>query len=290
MSSMKVMLFGALGMLGCDLSTELTKNGVTVIPITKKICDITKIEDVILTIQSEPAIDYVINCAAYTNVDLAETEQELANLINGEAISHLLKACKKYEIPFVHISTDYVFDGTKKHSAYIETDVCKPINAYGYSKWIGEQHCLNSTNHYYIFRVQWLYGVNGHNFIKTMTELMSKKQELSIVADQWGSPTSTVSLARYIIHVLAKKPAYGIYHCTDKGVTTWYEFATEIGKQIGYTGLIKPVKSVTLSRPAKRPKNGRLNCQKLITSTKLNQINWQEMVMQYLDKIKIKEN
>ncbi len=287
---MKVIILGALGMLGYDLSKELTNNGITVIPISRQDCDISKKEAIYNMIESQGDIDYVINCAAYTKVDLAESEQELATIINGEAVDHMLKACNKKQIPFVQLSTDYVFDGTNKDNAYVETDPCKPINVYGYSKWLGEQYCLNSTNDYYIFRVQWLYGNNGSNFIKTMKQLMNDKQELSIVADQWGSPTSTVSLARYITHVLIKKPAYGIYHCTDNGVTTWYEFAKEIGKQIGYTGLIKPVQSEAFSRPAKRPKNGRLNCQKLVTSTKLKLENWQEMVTQYLDKNKMKEN
>ena len=285
---MKVIILGALGMLGYDLSKELTNNGITVIPISRQDCDISKKEAIYNMIESQGDIDYVINCAAYTKVDLAESEQELATIINGEAVDHMLKACNKKQIPFVQLSTDYVFDGTNKDKAYVETDLCNPINAYGYSKWLGEQHCLNNTNNYYIVRVQWLYGNNGDHFIKTMTQLMRKKQELEIVDDQWGSPTSTISLARYITCMLQERPPYGIYHCTDDGLTTWYTLAKEIAKHIGYTGLIKPVTSEKFGRSAKRPKNGRLNCQKLETNIKINRIHWKEMVKQSLLEYKTK--
>ncbi|RAP27123.1 dTDP-4-dehydrorhamnose reductase [Candidatus Marinamargulisbacteria bacterium SCGC AG-333-B06] len=279
---MKVLLLGATGMLGTDLHKQLASQNIIVIPLSSQDYDLKNKEDIETAILSQKDLDYVINCAAYTQVDQAESEQELAHLINAVAVEKMVKACKKKQIPFVQLSTDYVFDGTNKDHAYVETDSCQPINTYGYSKWLGEQHCLNNINNYYIFRVQWLYGDKGHHFIKTMIQLMHEKQVLKIVADQWGSPTSTTSLARYITQVLQEKPSYGIYHCTDEGVTTWYTFAKEIAKHIGYTGAIKPVTSEQFVRPAKRPKNGRLNCRKLANSTKIKRSHWKEMLKQYL--------
>ena len=282
------MLWGATGMLGTDLHKQLASQNIIVIPLSSKEYDLRKKADIETAILSQKDLDYVINCAGYTQVDEAESKQELARLINAVAVEKMAKACEKKQIPFVQLSTDYVFDGTNKDKAYVETDLCNPINAYGYSKWLGEQHCLNNTNNYYIVRVQWLYGNNGDHFIKTMTQLMRKKQALEIVDDQWGSPTSTISLARYITRILQERPPYGIYHCTDDGVTTWYTLAKEIAKHIGYTGLIKPVTSEKFGSSAKRPKNGRLNCQKLETNIKINRIHWKEMVKQFLLEYKTK--
>ena len=280
---MNVLLFGSSGMLGYDLNKSLSKAGVTVFSLTRQDCDVSNEEAIFFMLESHKNIDYVINCTAYTKVDLAETEQELANLINAKAVLYLAKACKRYKIPFVHFSTDYVFDGSRTNYAYLETDPCDPINAYGYSKWLGEQHCINTLSDYYLFRVQWLYGTNGPNFVKTMVSLMQTKQELTIVSDQWGTPTATASLADYVTYVLLNKPDFGIYHCTDLGNASWYDFATSIASKINYTGTIHPVDSNHFIRPAKRPKNGILSCEKLDAKTTLKRYHWKDMLANYLN-------
>ena len=280
---MKVIVFGSNGMLAKDLIKEFQDHQIKVVPITRKQCDISNKSMVLQTIQSESDVDFIINCTAYTQVDLAETNYDQARVINSDAVSFLIDASIVTSIPLVHFSTDYVFDGKKLSQPYTENDTCNPINAYGYSKWLGEQQFQKNNLSYYIFRVQWLYAHQGHNFINSMKPLMQEKQELSIVSDQWGSPTYTANLASYVRQVLMLKPEYGLYHCTDHGYTTWYEFAKEIADYVGYEGVIKPISSELFARPAKRPKNGRLNCAKLETLATIKRQDWKESLKNFFN-------
>ena len=222
----KVLLIGADGMLGGELEERLKKKyevvGTTL--ETLDICDknavINKVKEV------EPY--FIINCAAYTNVDGCEVNYDLANKVNGLALENIADAAKTANSTVIHISTDYVFDGKLDiEKVYTEDMVTKPVSAYGKTKLLGEQN-IKKAEKYYILRTAWLYGIRGKNFVKTMLKLSKEKDSVSVVCDQHGSPTSTTSLCEIIEQIMEKEPEYGIYHSTCEGFTTWYEFTCKI--------------------------------------------------------------
>ena len=278
---MTIVIIGATGMLGTALSRRCTLAGLTTINCSSKTLNITNKSAVNKFFSNLKNIDAIINCAAYTNVDKAEEEPEQANTLNGTAVGYLAEAAAKKNAIFIHLSTDYVFDGALS-TPYTETHTCNPINAYGYSKWLGEEACKKHTNNYYILRVQWLYGQNGNHFIKTMLSLMQTKTSLSVVNDQIGSLTSVESLAGYIISILQKKPAFGCYHISDAGYASWYDITKELAKLTDYSGSIQPVSSTKFPRPAKRPLDSRLDCSKFIAALGPIQAKWQQQLELYL--------
>lgn len=200
--------------------------------------------------------NFVINCAAYTAVDTAETDIDNAFRINSAAVSNLSIICQKHEIPIIHISTDYVFDG-QNHKPYTEKDETNPKNVYGKSKLEGEE-TLKDYNKSIIIRTSWLYSAYGNNFVKTIMKLLKEKPLISVVFDQIGSPTYAQDLAIAIFEIIDRyyltKDFYGgIYHFANEGVCSWYDFAFEIAKQINSKCEILPVTSDQFPRPAKRP-------------------------------------
>ena len=245
----KVLVTGANGMLGQDLCPILEENGYDVVETDVQTLDITNPKMVDEVIGKEKP-DFVIHCAAYTNVDKAEEDIETARLLNASGTENIAKACKKYDAPMVYISTDYVFDGQGKEP-YKPIDKTAPLNNYGLTKWEGEEAVRNNLEKYYICRTSWLYGHYGKNFVETMISL-ADKPELKVVDDQVGCPTWTVDLSDAIVKILETKP-YGTYHTCGGGSTSWYGFAKEIFEQAGLIVNLKPCTTEEFPRLAKRP-------------------------------------
>ena len=228
---------------------------------------------------------FIINCAAFTNVDGCETNFEIANKVNGLAVENLALAAKENDATFIQISTDYVFDGKMDvEKAYTEDMETGPVSAYGRTKLLGEQNAAKAEK-YYILRTAWLYGKLGKNFVKTMLGLSEKMDEISVVNDQNGSPTSTTTLCEIIEAVMEKEPAYGIYHSTNEGFTTWYDFTVKIMELAGRKTKINPISSEKYKEmyPAStdRPKNSKLSKEKL-HSIGIYPKSYEEALEQYL--------
>ena len=263
---MKVLVTGATGMLGSDLCPMLEDAGFDVIETTIEELDITD-EQNVKDLLNDVKPDYVIHCAAYTNVDKAEEEPDKAELVNGVATKYIATACKENESVLIYISTDYVFDGTK-NTPYEPEDQTTPVNSYGLSKLHGEQAVEENCDRYYILRTSWLYGHHGKNFVETMISL-ADKPEVMVVNDQIGCPTWTVDLADAIISFIDEDPEYGIYHACGGGSTTWYDFAKEIYNQAGLNVNLKPCTTEEFPRQAKRPKYSIMDNDGLLRDWKL---------------------
>ena len=225
-------------------------------------------------------IDFIVNCAAYTNVDKAETETEKANKINGFALKNLSDISIKYKIPIIHISTDYVFDG-ESEVPYTEEAKVNPTSVYGKSKLLGENFIIDAYKHI-IIRTSWLYSSFGHNFVKTILKLGQEKEVLNVVSDQIGSPTYAKDLAEAIqeIVLLSSKDQNnflsGIYHYSNEGKCSWYEFAAEIMKIANISCELIPVSTAEYPTPAKRPKYSLLNKSKIKQTFSLEIPSWKE--------------
>lgn len=275
---MRLLVTGANGMLGQDLCPEFEKAGYDVIKTDKDELDITDysaVEEFFDRYKPE----LVIHCAAYTNVDKAEEDVDMATLINVNGTENIAKASSKINAVMVYISTDYVFDGTKK-KPYLPDDIPNPINMYGKTKLEGELAVQEYCTKYYIARTSWLYGIHGKNFVETMISLKDKP-ELKVVDDQTGCPTWTMELVKGIMKILDKP--YGIYHVCGLGSTSWYNFAKEIFKKEGLKVNLKPCTTQEFPRSATRPENSvMINNNNLILTRK-----WQDALADYLDLRKV---
>ena len=245
---MRIALTGSNGMLGHAVREVFTD--VELIPIPRNELDITDLDRTLSLIrQIRP--DYLIHAAAYTDVDGSEHDPERAYLVNGLGTRNVVMACEEVRCPIIYISTDYVFDGTKRQP-YNEWDEPNPINQYGFSKFLGERFVMSLTNRFYIVRTSWLYGENGRNFVDSITRILSERGEVDVVDDQVGSPTYTRDLAVKLRELIGR--GYGIYHITNSSRCSWYEFAIEIARLRGMTDVkIRPTTSDRLNRPARRP-------------------------------------
>lgn len=228
---------------------------------------------------------YFINCAAYTAVDKAESEQELANEINGTAVGLLALTCKQYGTKFIHVSTDYVFNG-KASSPLKEEDTVDPVNAYGASKLLGEQLALQNNPESIIIRTSWVYSFYGKNFVKTMMRLMNERENIGVVNDQIGSPTYAADLAKAIMQIITSgKWKSGIYNFSNEGVISWFDFASEI-KQLTHSNCI--INSLTTEQfptPAKRPKYSVLDKSKIQQTFSIQLKDWKESLQACIEKI-----
>lgn len=258
---MKILITGANGMLAKAVKNELKENEIICTDVDD--LDITNLEAVReFVIKTKP--EYIINCAAYTAVDKAEDQPELAYKINAIGPENLAKAAKEVDAILVHISTDYVFGGDMEVSKdYSEDDEKHPVAVYGTTKLAGEEKIESNCLKYYIFRTAWLYG-EGNNFVRTMLSLAKDRQEVSVVNDQHGSPTYAVDLASIIHQAIDKKIPFGVYNATNIGYTTWYEFTRLIYELKNVNCKVKPVTSEEFPRPAKRPKNSQMSKEKLL--------------------------
>jgi len=263
---MRVLITGAAGMLGRDVEEVARHAGHDVVALARADLDITDAGAVHHAVAAV-APDTVINCAAWTDVDLAETEEAQATLINGDGAGHLAAAAAETGAHIVHVSTDYVFDGTKP-TAYVETDAVSPASSYGRSKEAGERVLRAATPRHVILRTSWVYSEFGHNFLKTILRLAATRDELRIVADQRGCPTSTLDLAEAVLSIaprlIAGEDVWGTYHFAGSGVTTWHGFASRIAAaQTPFTGRtprVTPITTAEYPLPARRPANSELDC------------------------------
>ncbi len=294
----KLLLVGAKGMLAQKVA-EAARTKFTVVSLDLPEFDVTDRQNV-LTMVGEEHPDIIINCAAYTQVDRCETEEMLANRVNGEAVGFLAEAAKSVGATLVHISTDYVFAGDQTHP-YREDDPVAPQSAYGRSKLLGEQALLASgLEKYFIVRTSWLYGPGGNNFVETMIRLAREREELRVVGDQTGSPTYTGDLADAIFHLLALADSphasplaphgpYGIYHFSNNGQCSWYDFAVEIvalardhGEPI-ITQRIAPITTDDYPLPAKRPAYSVFCKEKYERATGAEVPEWRQSLRIYFD-------
>lgn len=219
---------------------------------------------------------YCINCAAFTNVDKAETDNELAYTINVSGARNLAMNCNESNTVLIHISTDFVFDGFL-NTPYLEDDIARPIGFYGDTKFKGERAIVNNLEEYFILRTSWLYSEFGHNFMKTMIRLGNERDELSVVYDQVGTPTYASDLAKVILHIInAHSIDYGIYNYSNEGVASWYDFAKAIFDQFGIETQLNPIRSEEYPTPAERPKFSVLDKSKIKNTFKLAIPHWKD--------------
>lgn len=299
---MKVMIFGASGQLGSALKEILSYDHET-LWFTRAQADIADFEKVRTLIQ-EYRPEVVINAAAFADVDGCEQDPERAFKVNAIGPRNLAICCEEVGAKFVHISTDYVFDG-KKTTPYCEYDLPNPINTYGLSKLFGEILVKEQTRRFFILRVAWLYGEKGRNFLKTMLSLATVREELSVVNDQWGTPTCVYDVVRQI-QVLIKTELYGTYHCTAQGACTWFEYALEIFRNLGYEPFedrngvyelrplkaggkllrMKPVSSEEFPRPARRPRYSVLDNYLLRLQGLDVMPDWREALKGFFDRLR----
>ena len=278
---MKILITGSNGMLGHDL-IEVLKDNNELILTTSKTLDITDKDNTIdFILKNKP--DVVINSAAYTDVDGCESNQDLAYAVNGEGVKNLAIACKEADCPLVHVSTDYVFDGTARDP--IEEGEIGPISVYGKSKLKGEEAILEVLDKYFIVRTAWLYGINGKNFPKTMLELSKNHSEITVVYDEVGTPTYTPDLA-YGISQLIETDLYGIYHLTNSGSCSWCEFAKYIFEIADKDVNVIPVTASEFSRPAPRPHYSVLKNKKWIENGFKPLRDYKEAIAEYVELIK----
>ena len=283
---MRILITGANGMLAKSVRKRLEKGNELICTDVADL-DITDEEAVVKFVEREKP-EYIINCAAYTAVDKAETAGEIVEKINADGPGNLAKAAKTCNAVLVHISTDYVFGGELEvEKDYQEDDPKAPVTAYGITKLHGEEQIQANTDKYYIFRTAWLYG-EGNNFVRTMLNLGESKDEISVVADQHGSPTYAEDLANIIGEAIEKQIPYGIYHATNQGYTTWYDFTKAIFEDAGIICKVNPVTTeqyieMMKITQAKRPKNSQMSKEKLLAQG-ITVPEWEDALKRYLIK------
>lgn len=279
---MKIIVTGSKGQLGTDVADLLTQKGFEAIGADLPETDITD-PDAIDSLISETKADAVIHCAAFTNVDLAETEKETCRKINEEGTLNIALACKKHGIKLLYISTDYVFSGEGNEP--FETD-CKtsPCNYYGETKLAGENSVRENCEKHFIVRISWVFGENGKNFVKTMLRLAQTKDEITVVCDQVGSPTYTKDLAVLLCDMIGTEK-YGTYHATNEGFCSWAEFAAEIMRLSKSEAKIIPIPSSEYKSVAVRPANSRLS-KKALTENGFKRLpDWHDALGRFLANI-----
>jgi dTDP-4-dehydrorhamnose reductase len=277
---MKIIVIGATGMLGTDIVLALKNNNHDCCLFNTSSIDIRDKNSINTALTACVDAHFLINCAAYTQVDLCESEHDLAFDINGKGPQNLAEWCRLHAIPILHFSTDYVFDG-HSHTPYLETDTCHPLSVYGASKWAGEKGIQNEWEQHLIFRVQWLYGQHGTHFIKTLHSLLTQRDNLSIVDDQYGSPTWTRDIARVIAQLISEPPPWGLYHLRSEGETSWFDYACFLRDIFKSKCAVSPQKSEDYPRPAERPKQGVLSVSK-IKHMGISLPHWKDSVYDFI--------
>ncbi|MFK8281212.1 dTDP-4-dehydrorhamnose reductase [Capnocytophaga cynodegmi] len=271
-----ILVTGANGQLGSEIQNiqGKTKNYFFTDASDLDITDRQAISDFV----KKNNIQIVVNCAAYTNVDKAEDDIQTANLINNIAVGYLAEVCKENNASLIHISTDYVFGGTK-NTPYSEADPTEPLGIYGRTKLEGERAIQNADIDYLIIRTSWLYSLSfGHNFVKTIQRLSSERNELKVVFDQVGTPTNARDLATFIVHIIEKDlyKKREVYHFSNEGVCSWFDFATEIVRMSGNDCLVKPCLSSEFPSKVKRPSYSVLDKSKLKNDFNYTISHWKE--------------
>lgn len=292
---LKILITGAQGQVGKELTTLAKDEGYDVLAAGRTELDITQTENVEEYIHhSQP--DIVINAAAYTAVDNAENEQDLANSINYYGAKNIAISCNKHNIPLFHISTDYVFDGTKTEP-YNEDDQTSPLGVYGNSKWQGEEAIRQNLEQHLILRVAWVFGTHGNNFVKTMLRIGREQDELSVVYDQHGGPSPAKNIAQTLIDLVTqykknKVLQWGTYHYCGSPNTSWYDFAKEIFNQAFEMGLLNknvkvhPITTAEYHTAATRPANSMFDCSKIEATFGIEMPDWKIALTQVLSELK----
>lgn len=278
---MKLLVTGVKGQLGHDIVKECQKRNIEAVGVDVDEMDITNAKQVDKVIKKNK-YDAVVHCAAWTAVDKAEDEIDACTKVNVVGTKNIVKVCKELDIPLMYFSTDYVFDG-QGESEWKEYDERHPLNVYGQTKYEGEL-AVQTLNRYFIVRIAWVFGVNGNNFIKTMLRLGKAHGAVSVVNDQIGSPTYTYDLAKLCVQMIQTNK-YGIYHATNEGLCSWYEFACEIFKQAGMNVEVTPVDSTKFPAKAKRPNNSRMSKTMLDKNGFDRLPTWQDALSRYLKEI-----
>jgi dTDP-4-dehydrorhamnose reductase len=281
---MKLLVIGANGQLGWEVCGRGEKKSFDIVPLDLPDFDVTEPSEVKKAV-GQAGASLIINASAYTAVDTAESEPEVAFAVNRDGPAYLATSCDEIGIPLIHISTDYVFDGSKS-DPYFETEPVSPLGIYGKSKAAGETEIRNTLKEHIIIRTAWLYGLHGNNFVKTMLRLGKEKEILSVVADQYGCPTYAADLADAILAIATKiserrNVTWGTYHYCGKGVTSWHGFAQEIFDLANHYDRfqVKEVMPITTSdypTPAQRPVNSGMDCSLLTKNFGISLRPWQE--------------
>ncbi len=286
----RILITGSKGQLGqCfqSLKNSYREFDLTFTDIDElDICSIEKIREFL----SQNSFNYIINCAAYTAVDKAESDKTLCMLLNADGVKNIAISAKEHNIPVIHISTDYVFDGNS-FKPYTETDYAVPNSYYGQTKLLGEKFLSEEQPNYMIFRTSWLYSEFGNNFVKTMIRLGKEREILRVVADQVGTPTYAIDLAEGILNIISKiekktvKFTPGIYHFSNEGVCSWYDFTINIHQLMGIDCKIQPIGTKEYPTAAPRPYNSVLNKAKIKTTYKIEIPYWRFSLEKCLRKL-----
>lgn len=276
---MRIVVTGSKGMLGYDLVQRLKRNH-DVIGIDIDDIDIVQRDVIDYLLKVKP--NFIYHLAAYTDVDKAETEREKAYDVNVNGIRNIVTVSKELDVPLAFISTDYVFDGSKK-TPYTEYDTPNPINYYGETKRDAEEIVTKTLNKFFITRTSWLFGKNGKNFVKTIISLAQKKKVIEVVDDQFSSPTYTFDLS-VSLEMFLQSEQFGVYHITNSGVCSWFDFAEKIIAISGNKTSIVPIKTDDLKRPARRPRNSILD--NILFEKRFNyrMPNWENALRRYLSE------
>jgi dTDP-4-dehydrorhamnose reductase len=295
MATPVILVTGANGQLGKELQVLADSNSsFSFLFTTKQELPVQDAEQV-RSFFSKHRPAFCINCAAYTAVDKAETEKDQAFLVNAEAVGILAAACRQFAARLIHISTDYVFDG-QSPVPYTEEAATNPLNVYGASKLRGEQLCMQNNPDVVIIRTAWVYSGFGNNFVKTMLRLMNERKEISVVNDQIGAPTYAADLARCILEIITKTfPATGngfpwrpgIYHYSNQGRISWYDFAMTIKELTGSSCTVKPVPAIQYPTPARRPSFSLLDTYKIQNTFKCSIPGWKDALQRCLQKLNL---
>lgn len=278
-----ILVTGITGQLGHDVVKELERRGEEVIGTTRNELSLTTAEGAKnFILEKKP--DAVIHCAAYTAVDKAESEPELALTVNGFGTRYVAEACREVGAKMIYLSTDYVFGGDGK-TPYEIGDEKAPVNVYGNSKLLGENSVQATLQNYFIVRISWVFGANGKNFVKTMLKLAESHEKIRVVADQIGSPTYTADLAPLLADMV-KTEKFGVYHATNEGFCSWADFAKEIFKQAGKKVEVEEIQTIDYPTPAKRPFNSRMSKKSLDAAGFKRLPAWEDAVTRYLVELK----
>ena len=282
-----ILVTGANGQLGREFQQlENYYPTYTFLFLTKEQLSITDEYAVNIFFKNNP-VDICINCAAYTAVDKAETERETAIAINATAVGYLAKACKSNNAKFIHISTDYVFNG-KAVNPYLENQQTDPVNFYGQTKLSGEQNSLKENEETIIIRTAWVYSSFGNNFVKTMIRLMKERESIAVVNDQFGCPTYAVDLANSIMQIITSNNFIaGIYHYSNKGKISWYDFAKEISLQINSHCIVNGISTTEFPTPAARPSYSVLDTTKIADTFNIIIPEWKDSLRNCLSILKL---
>ncbi|MES2004792.1 MAG: dTDP-4-dehydrorhamnose reductase [Bacteroidota bacterium] len=283
-----VVITGKNGQLGWELMQAVA---LVVMPFEFLFTDRTEIDlgdpSSIISFFGKYKPAYFVNCAAYTAVDKAETEQELAYTVNGESVGVIARECNKINCTLIQLSTDYVFDGTAS-KPYKPDSATDPVNYYGYTKWIGEKLAMENNTRTVVVRTSWVYSTHGNNFVNTMLRLMQERKELKVVSDQLGSPTYALDLANAILRIIAILEKgdhhYGVYHFSNEGIISWFDFATAIRDVAGLSCEILPQPTSAYPTPAKRPAYSVLDKTAIIQDFGITLRNWKEALEEALSK------